>query len=571
MNGFAFPRAASAKPWILAGSLLLAATARGGETPGIVQVSDEDPSVESRARQSAQYEEVLASFTQEDAPAVTPVPYSPSLRPEQFARSSQNTIRANYGPPCEDPPALPPVPPNMIGDFFGAIANRTLLLPGDVVDQAIFMQPPVDPLDETPPVDHLRSVTVTGIGTFQTNAFVYLATSNGQPTGVVPTRVPRQLLQQYDGSLFVGDVDTLGAVTDPGPFLVIDSGTIGDVATGAPLPAAVLIDEPIFNIHDTFTIFVPSPGTGGGVGRQKIAENSSPIPRDRVFLDYSMLSGVPLTSDGINVHRFTPGIEKTFLDQWFSIELRLPFASTLDANVGTQGILTDTESTEFGNIVGTFKALVRRTPTTALAVGVSVTAPTAKGMTASDVTGAPFLSIENQSVHVMPFIGGLHTRGRAFGQWFVQGDVDSTGSDVELRNFRTGVYGHAGTMQDASFLYVSGSFGYWLYQDGQRDTTYSSSPGRTLKRTVYTGGGITGIAPTVEFHYNRSLTDGDTIRSGPVPVQGFGDFELTNLVLGAVMTFGSGGSLTASWGTPILGQDDKQFDQQARLAFNYEY
>jgi hypothetical protein len=459
----------------------------------------------------------------------------------------------------------------MIGDFFGAVSNRSLVLPGAVVDQAIFIQPFVDPLDETPPVDHFRGIDVTGIGTYETTTLVYLATPNGQPSGVVPMQIPPQLLQQFDGSLFLGDLDTLGAVTDTGPFIAINSGNVGEVTTQAPLVPAVLLGEPIYNIHDTFIIFVPSPGTGGGVGRQKIAENSSPIPRDRVFLNLSTLSGVPLNPRGMNVHRFTPGIEKTFLDQWFSVELRIPFASTIDSDIGTLGVNTDTESTQLGNIVGTLKALVRRTPTSALAVGLSVTAPSAKDMTVNDVTGEPFLSVENQSVHLMPFIGGLHTRGRAFGQWFVQGDIDATGSDVEFRNFQTGVYGDAGQMQDASFLYLSGSFGFWLYQNGQRDVSVSSSPGRTVKRTVYTGGGISGIAPTVELHYNRSVKEGDTVRSGPLQIQNFSDFELANLVLGAVMTFGSGGSLSASWGTPVLGQDDKQFAHQARVTFDYEY
>ena len=44
-------------------------------------------------------------------------------------------------------------------------------------------------------------------------------------------------------------------------------------------PGVMLVDQPIYNIFDSFTIVVPGPGTGGGVGRQKIAENSSPIPR----------------------------------------------------------------------------------------------------------------------------------------------------------------------------------------------------------------------------------------------------------------------------------------------------
>src|SRR5690606_28985936 len=112
----------------------------------------------------------------------------------------------------------------------------------------------------------------------------------------------------------------------------------------------------------------------------------------------------------------------------------------------------------------------------------------------------------------------------------------------------------------------------WIYQYGHRSTSFHSSPGSTLKRTVYSGGtGITGLAPIVEVHFNRSLDKGEVIRSGPIVYSPPQDFSVTNLMVGGVMTFGTGGSLTAGWGTPIIGQDDKQFQSEVRVMLDYDF
>src|SRR5262245_3521408 len=81
----------------------------------------------------------------------------------------------------------------------------------------------------------------------------------------------------------------------------------------APVPQAIILD-------------IPSP-TCGVVGLTKISDDNNPLPRDRVFFDYDYFNRVPLTSSGFNVHRFSPGFEKTFFDMRASIEVRFPFAS----------------------------------------------------------------------------------------------------------------------------------------------------------------------------------------------------------------------------------------------------
>src|SRR5436190_13788331 len=60
---------------------------------------------------------------------------------------------------------------------------------------------------------------------------------------------------------------------------------------------------------------------GSSVGVMKFAENGSPIPRDRFFVNYSYFDDVNLIPGGMAVRRLTPGFEKTFFDGTTSFEL----------------------------------------------------------------------------------------------------------------------------------------------------------------------------------------------------------------------------------------------------------
>jgi hypothetical protein len=73
------------------------------------------------------------------------------------------------------------------------------------------------------------------------------------------------------------------------------------------------------------------------VGRTKIADDNSPLPRDRFIFNYDYFNNASLGS-GIDVSRISLGVEKTFLDQQASVELRIPFASTLDSTSTADGM-----------------------------------------------------------------------------------------------------------------------------------------------------------------------------------------------------------------------------------------
>jgi hypothetical protein len=112
------------------------------------------------------------------------------------------------------------------------------------------------------------------------------------------------------------------------------------------------------------------------VGTSKIAENGSPIPRDRVYLNESYFNGVPLLINGVNVNRVTPGFEKTFFEGTASVEVRTPFASTLSNNLYSFGN-NDTNSTQFGDVTVYLKQLFYRSETLAASGGLGFELPTA--------------------------------------------------------------------------------------------------------------------------------------------------------------------------------------------------
>src|SRR5262245_15810422 len=77
------------------------------------------------------------------------------------------------------------------------------------------------------------------------------------------------------------------------------------------------------------------PGVGligdGTLNGAKVAEDSSPLPRDRIFFNYNYFDSVaPNVAAG--TFREVIGFEKTFLQGNGSIEIRLPFQQFVDPN-----------------------------------------------------------------------------------------------------------------------------------------------------------------------------------------------------------------------------------------------
>ena len=147
---------------------------------------------------------------------------------------------------------------------------------------------------------------------------------------------------------------------------------------------------------------LPNPGSGGVVGRTKIADDTSPMPQDRILFDYSFFDGVPLAPGGVNVHRFTPGFEKTFFDGMMSFEMKIPAAITMDSTMVQDGG-TDLSHGEFGDLALTFKTLLVQWEHLAISGGLTVTAPTARDTNLGLSDGTPLVRIANRATHLGRF------------------------------------------------------------------------------------------------------------------------------------------------------------------------
>lgn len=471
--------------------------------------------------------------------------------------------------------------PNMIGDFFGSTTTEPIILPGEILTQAILYQPGLlDP--GLGLLDYFRAVNDLDMDLMlETQPEVFLAIGGGgQPVSVSTTTedLGQQVLNEFDGTTFTGDAADLVPI-DQAPFVALDAGETADVLQQAPEDAGVVLPaQQLFNIHDALFVLLPSPGSGGGVGRQKFVENTSILPRDRVFLNYSGFTNVPLTVKGENVHRYVPGYEMAFFEQKMSAEVRLPFAATLDHDIKADGS-TDTNVVEFGNVVTTLKALLYEScdaacgsgSYSALSTGVSATFPTASDITVHDAFGNEFLSLENTAVHVLPFLGATHVSGRWFANGVIQADIDTSGNRVLARNDVTGTLQEVDELHDSAFLYTSAALGYWVYRNGSEMTTFEQDGHKRIKRTIYANDTwITGLAPFAEVHWNRSLEPGEPVNVGNnITVKSFNHFSLTNLVLGGVIKFGTGGSVSIAWSSPLIGEDDRQFDHEVRVALDF--
>lgn len=321
---------------------------------------------------------------------------------------------------------------------------------------------------------------------------------------------------------------------------------VGDLfGTGHPYTGLVGGIDPISSL--------PSGGNlgaapGASVGRMKLTENTSPIPRDRVFVNYSFFNNTPVGAGGQDVSRITPGIEKTFLDGNASIEVRTPFAATLDSTSvsGAAGTIVDTNNAEFGNMTIYLKGLLFDTETFALSAGLGVALPTAKDVRVYDPAGTMLVNVQNQSTHLLPFLGALYTPNeRLFVQSMLQFDFDTTGNLASINNGALVTTAH-----DANYVFVSASTGYWVYLNH-----------------FATGHQISGIAPIAELHYNGNMTSATQINSGGnvfIP----SDIQLLNGLVGVNARFGCGTNLTVAYCAPLTG-GSQQFDGELRVMFNW--
>ena len=287
----------------------------------------------------------------------------------------------------------------------------------------------------------------------------------------------------------------------------------------------------------------------GGDRRFKMADNSSPLPRDRIFFNYhhfhNALTDVNLQRQHLD--RYTFGLERTFWDQLASIEMRVPFAGGLAAEQSVQS--AETTGTEFGNMSLTLKGLLLSDDTRALSAGLAMVFPTGSNATVIS-SSAISLEFKNESFYLQPFVGYFEQlNDRVFHQFFAQVDCDTSGS--ELRIF-TAAADSAEVLYSQNLLYLDYQLGWWWYRATDEE-------------------GLRGIAPIVELHYTTTLEDLDTGELGQGVFVQNPRRDILNLTAGLYFQLSDTGSLKVASAAPLRPGSDKLFDAEFGVQYERRY
>jgi hypothetical protein len=353
---------------------------------------------------------------------------------------------------------------------------------------------------------------------------------------------------------------TLAQYAAQNPATVYDPSTSGAVpATSSGLQDAYLFYDYVVDTN----VLMP----GATVGFVKLTENMSPLPRDRVYMNYSYFRNANFFYERADVNRFVPGFEKTFYDGWTSIEIRTPFAATLSNNqwIQSTGECREYRDIEFGNMSVIFKSLLVERKTWAITGGVQVMLPTAADTNLYFATPTNPQSkemqsvfVDNQSTHVMPFLGSVWApNDRFFSQALLQVDVDSNGNAAYVNNnLQQGVYGDSldsvGRLYMPTFMYMSFGTGYWLYRDNSAN--------------------FTGFAPIMEVHVNQGMSQFNPITTSTYQLGSpTGVVSVTNALIGCNFEWGQRSTLTFAYVTPLGGGADRFFDGELRALYNWRF
>jgi hypothetical protein len=185
-----------------------------------------------------------------------------------------------------------------------------------------------------------------------------------------------------------------------------------------------------------------------------------------------------------------------------------------------------------------------------ISAGLGVTVPT--GSSSRVLIGpTPILEIENQSVHLLPFLAAMSTpRERWYWQAFMQLDVVANGNpargDVTGQNLT-----QFGVLHDATLLFLDAAVGYSLYE----------SDGAC---------GLTSISPSAELHYSTTLQDADVAAgNGFVISSPTRRFDVLNLTLGVSFLWRDRLWIRPAMVIPLRDDDDKHFDYEAMVQVDW--
>lgn len=318
------------------------------------------------------------------------------------------------------------------------------------------------------------------------------------------------------------------------------AGAFGASASAAGIPAmlgdfcglgAAPVVDPEIGTDPNSRSPVTNPVAGGNC-RYKFTEFTNPCPKDRVFFTYHHYNNGmrDYTGQFGDADVFNVGIEKTIWGGLASIEARLPL---LGGGLSSTQRLGDTFGAELGNLSSTFKLLLINNRRFAMSSGFTTIWPTGDD---GIIEGAFPFEIENESVHVMPFLAMLYKPNNLwFHQFSVQFDFDTSGNTI--RELGSNV--QIDVIQDQTYAYLDYSIGRWLHKSNC--------------------GFIRGIAGITELHYSATTNDADVGNRAL-----FADVQrnVLNITAGLHMQLGRATTLRVGGGAPLRNDFDQAFDSE---------
>ncbi len=305
----------------------------------------------------------------------------------------------------------------------------------------------------------------------------------------------------------------------------------------------------MIDLNDRLKLSVPGAGPTDLGGRPRVYDNNAALPQDRVYFDYSYFHGAQLLPGGVGVNRFAPGVEKTFGDGLGSIEVRLPMSLTLNSTFSP--LAPDTGRGEFGNALVNTKLVLAAQRDWVLAAGLGVLLPTGDDVVVQ-VNGADVLRIENESVHLVPFLAwGYSPQGSSrFAHAFMTYDFDTTGNSVStLVGTDLVPFGVWNTTNIAS---LNVGYGGWVHE------------------VMCPCDRRQGLAWSTELHYAGSINDPDIITDG-VQTLGSADDDLSvlNATIGGHAVVGTT-TFTLGYAAPLTSSE-RMFEGEVRFFVNRAY
>ncbi len=301
----------------------------------------------------------------------------------------------------------------------------------------------------------------------------------------------------------------------------------------------------------------------GGGRNLKVAENNKALPMDRVYFVYNGFQNAATIAQGANpaalvprdgnLNRYTFGIEKTFLDGQWSVDVRMPVTD----NFGFSNPAFAFDSGDIGNLALFLKHWCYSSDSLSVAGGLGLGLPTG-----SDLNGQinqTNFTLRNDAVHLVPYIGFLMLPTDAcFIQGFVDADIAASGNAVDFGPLRS----QAGTLTEQNLLHVDLSAAHWVYRN--EVATY-----------------VTGVAAITELHYTSAMQDADgfafTVAGGAGPA-GVGTFQnlanrtdILHLTAGLHFQIGDVSNLRVGCVVPVRNAPDRQFDSEIQVSFNRSF